>query len=55
MRFPSQNELDKAKADLEQYLVDKEKDLSPSKLRKGWKIIADIQLKQDNTQGCGCA
>jgi tetratricopeptide (TPR) repeat protein len=43
--------LDKAKTDLENYLNEKDKDLSPSEAAQGWKIIADIHLKQSNTQG----
>lgn len=42
---------DKAKTELEQYLTDKDKDLSPYEAAKGWKIISDIQLKKGNTQG----
>lgn len=43
--------LDKAKIDLEQYLTEKDKDLSPSEAAQGWKIIADIHTKQGSTQG----
>jgi len=43
--------MDKAKADLEQYLTEKDKDLSPYEAARGWKIISDIQLKSGSIQG----
>lgn len=42
---------DKAKTELEQYLTEKDKDLSPYESAKGWKIISDIELAKGNTQG----
>lgn len=41
----------KAREDLEQYLTEKDKDLSPYEAGLGWKTISEIALKEGSTQG----
>ena len=41
----------KTKAELEQYLTEKDKDLSPLESAKGWQVIANALLKQNNKPG----
>lgn len=47
--------VEKVKNELEQFLNEKDKDLSPYEAAKGWKIISDMQLKSGNIQGAADA